>query len=1021
MATYLPDGAGMFPQEQGFTPNYNFIMRTLEMRQNQYDQGFAQVKSVYNSVLSSELLREDNQERRDLILANAQKALKDLPMVDLSVAKNVSAAKGVFQPFYEDNYILNDMVFTKGIKSEISRGMSLRDAADEKERKRYWTHGVQDLYDQIDEFKSVSADAALNMRNRRYVGKPQVADEIFELFKDGKLKVSIDEQSGMEMITYENGQQSVTPIANLYISKVMNDPEAFEGFNVYGRVERNRFIKDNVANGKYATQEEAANAHTQSLINDYTALQDKGIAKSTETLNLVNTYIKNLQEMLDRGEILQGSKEEQQLAFYEITASELTEKIKEYTTNKQNASSIVERNPAGYLGQVFLHKSANDLAVALSSVNMSKKITSNTIYKDFIFPKEFEVFKTNESIRLEQEKSRLNILEQKYKNGEDTEEDDGSSSGATGTKGKTKGPSVSELNSPQVKESPAASGIQFENKDGSPSAYKQTISEKTKLLENVTQLKAGFVMDVLSPEELVDENNQPLDQNQIRALVTKNGGVLLDKLYTKAMNKAKTYKDTDAQKFNSFNQIITKVNNGYAAITALDKWKSSKLTEIIGNISATKTIPEKVETGTVTRRTESGLSYNSNYTKVIPGKNEGWMYQYLIKSNGLLAEENQPDEFIAGVTKDKNFEDVVNKRYEENLKAYRTPNATELINPLYGSYKNAKRIVFGEPTKEQARTQVINEFKEKFSTYRDEVLKEWDKRGLNFSSQYAAMPGGGGITARTLTFKSSSLVQGEIGDQIVADLLTKLPGIGGGATDVFVLEGRDKAKNAKKEGDEELKNLLLNGILGTELMNSIKLGKSAMLQNFDVETSMVGGGDANYNAYTITFDPKFISEMKGTETKEGPLGTTASKLTNGITIYVKKDKDNTLAATKSSVGEIDILVNTNPQGVHEHVVIPGDSVNPKYSVTAYKNSITGTYKLITSFPEITAANLNGTVRTEEVNLPANTDLTSAFYDHVNKLNNMYLFNEGRKKEFVKSQPNKATRESVNFLKQKGVQ
>lgn len=44
MANYLQDGVGAFPQEQGFTPNYNFIMRTLEMRQNQYDQGFANVK-----------------------------------------------------------------------------------------------------------------------------------------------------------------------------------------------------------------------------------------------------------------------------------------------------------------------------------------------------------------------------------------------------------------------------------------------------------------------------------------------------------------------------------------------------------------------------------------------------------------------------------------------------------------------------------------------------------------------------------------------------------------------------------------------------------------------------------------------------------------------------------------------------------------------------------------------------------------------------------------------------------------
>lgn len=996
MATYLPDGVGVFPQEQGFTPNYNFIMRTLEMRQNQYDQGFAQVKSVYNSVLGAELLREENKEQRDLIIANAQKALKDLPMVDLSIAKNVSAAKSVFKPFYEDEDILWDMSQTKEVKGQIARGSALQYAEKEEDRKRYWGVGVQDLYDWVDEFKGASRTDARGMRSRRYVGKPQVADEIFTLFKEGKLKVTVDKLSGMEKITYENGQESVIPITNLYISKVQNDPEALEGFNVYGRVQRNRFIKDNVANGKYTSREEAAAAHDKSLVNDYVALQDRGITQSTQALNLVKDNVQSLQKKLAEGKILAGSSEERELVNAELEAEALERKIKEYEINKQNAPSLIERNPSGFLGQIYMHKSANDLAIALSSVSMSKKIESNPIYKDFIFSKEMEEYKNQLAIRLEKEKSMLNMEEEKLK----AQLKDMYGDGGDGTTGGGKGFSRGQLNIPEVRESPAASGVAGRS-GAMANAYGQFVDNKKEVITKLSESKASLIFDALSPNEIVDDKGNPLNQNQMRALLAN--GDLLDKLYAKAVTKVNNYAKSDPEKFRRLNATQLQVSNLNNVWLAMDRQGTAWAKEIIGNLEATETYPEKVEEYERLSTAKEATNVYVKDKRVVPGKNEGWIYKHLLRPDGVLVSEGQSDVFLKGIEKDKNFETLIGERFAKNVATYYARRGT--IDP--------RNLFASKPTYEQARTEVTNEFKEKFGDYRKKVLDKWNERGLNFLTQYSPIPGGGGTTARVLTFTGSNKVSGETADVLVTDLLTKLPAIGGGAKDVFVVAGPDKPQGAKSDGDEDLKTLIMNGVLGREIMNSIKLGKDSELKGYSITTSMVGGNDPNYHAYTLTFDADFIGKMKGTESKPGLLGSKADKLINGITIYVKKDKDNTLASTKSTMGEIDILVNTNPQGTLQKEVIPG------YGLTITKNPISGGYKITTNYPEITPQNLDGTPVEKEVIVSPNADLTTAYYETVNNLLQLYSITQTAKDNYIKNQPAKATREGVDRLKQQG--
>ena len=1004
MATYLPDGIGVFPQDQGFTPNYQFIMHTLEMRQNKYDQGFSQIKSIQNSILNADLTREDNKDRRDEIIANAKDALKNLPMVDLSNPKNVSAAKSVFKPFYEDDGILWDMTQTKDGKAQIAKGMALQNSTKEEDRNRYWSVGVQDVYDWFDEFKNASAEDAKNMRTRRYVAKPQVSAQILKMFNEGKLKRSIDRISGQIKYTDENGREMIAPLTNLYLSLAENDPEAMEGFNVYGRVMRKRFIKENVANGKYATEDLAAQAHDNSLVNDYVSLQDKGLKESTESLSLLETKIKGWESKLSAGTLTEDEKVK--MAQDEIERDGLKKQIEQYNTNKQTAKDKILRNPAGYLGNIYLHKSANDLAVALSSVSATRKIESNPIYKDFVFSKDFEVFKTDQLIRLEKEKSALTMKEDEYKAQLKAIYGDGgdgsSSDGTSGTSGKT--PRLGELNVPEVKEDVAASGVS--GRAGAlPDAYGQNVSSKRDLITKLAETKTSFIFQALDPNEIVDEKGNILDQNQMRSLVSN--GKLQDILYQKALKKMDAYHESNPDKYLQLHTLKEQASNLNNAWAAMDNQMNAWAKEIVGNLAATETYPEKTVTKQVSVGAggQSGGGEYKTVTETVPGKNDGWLYNYLLDPNGKLLGSNDANTFLAGVQKDKNFDLRVKEQLAKNAAQFVKDKmaAGTGLGILRGGFTSA-------PTLEQAKTQVLTDLKNNFTTYRDKVITKWNERGLNFMTKYAAMPGGGGTTAKVLTFTGSHLVRGEKADVITADLLSKTPGLSG-SDDMFVVQGPNTPNADSGDNDPELKKLV-NGVLGTEIMNSIKLGKDSDLKGYRITTAMVGGNDPNYHAYTLSFDADFIAKMKGTTDKPGLIGGTADKLVNGITIYINKNKDNTLASRESSMGEIDILVNTSPQGRIEKEVIPG------YGLSISKNPISGEYKIKMHYPEITQDNLSGKPVEKEVIVPQGTDLSSMYYQTINDLVRTYEMTQKFKDQVAKnvSADKKITRQDIDDLK-----
>ena len=83
MATYLPGVTDVIPQFQPFTPNFDFYNQALQLKHEQYQQGYKQLSGLYSTILNSPLTRDENISRRDQFFKDTDKEIKNILTIKL--------------------------------------------------------------------------------------------------------------------------------------------------------------------------------------------------------------------------------------------------------------------------------------------------------------------------------------------------------------------------------------------------------------------------------------------------------------------------------------------------------------------------------------------------------------------------------------------------------------------------------------------------------------------------------------------------------------------------------------------------------------------------------------------------------------------------------------------------------------------------------------------------------------------------------------------------------------------------
>jgi len=258
MATYLQGVQDYIPQFQPFQPDLNLYSNVLQTKQTEYDTAWKSLNNVYGQYFYADLTRDSNIQRKDELLKNIDFNLKRISGLDLSLDQNVDKAVQVFKPFYEDEYLMKDMAWTKNYANQRGRAEGLKNSLDEKRRSGYWDGGVRALDYMRQEFKEASDPDSLNFQNAEYTPYVNAQKKAMDLAKEAGLSVeSVDfSDDGRWIIKKTNGEQLMEPLAKLFEAQLGSDPAIQAVYKTQAYIDRKDYAESNA--GQFGGDKNAA-------------------------------------------------------------------------------------------------------------------------------------------------------------------------------------------------------------------------------------------------------------------------------------------------------------------------------------------------------------------------------------------------------------------------------------------------------------------------------------------------------------------------------------------------------------------------------------------------------------------------------------------------------------------------------------------------------------------------------------------------------------------------------------------
>ena len=168
MATYIKGEKNFYPEIKPFTPDYKFLSAALDAREAKYNAGWQATNDLYSRVYS-DLSRADNQEFQRQFIEKLEPELSKISGLDLSLMRNVDAAKGVFAPFFEDDLVVKDIVYTSTYKDQMREANQFADSPIAEVRELYNPVGIKAMQYRLNEFMEADRSVALGMPLPEYV------------------------------------------------------------------------------------------------------------------------------------------------------------------------------------------------------------------------------------------------------------------------------------------------------------------------------------------------------------------------------------------------------------------------------------------------------------------------------------------------------------------------------------------------------------------------------------------------------------------------------------------------------------------------------------------------------------------------------------------------------------------------------------------------------------------------------------------------------------------------------------
>ena len=376
MSTYVPGVETYLPDIKPFTPDYKFLSSVLQSRQDKYNRNWQATNDLYSKIVYAPLSRQDNLDKREQYIEQIKPSIEKISGLDLSIQQNVDSAKAVFAPFYEDDLLVKDMLYTTNYQNEMAYANRLLDSPDEEQRGKWWETGIKDLQYKMQDFQNASGDAALAMGMPRYVDDVnlyQMAEKYLSEL-DPPLKITapmnlfVGEGKNRRfntdadfIITQTNGELVTGPALEMIKNRFIDDPAVQRAYYTQAFVKGRDFADEGVRTGEFSSIQEGQQAWAQQTINLIGKQNDFLMQKTTKALQREANGVTNWETYAKNNGIIPGSQDEkimrEQYNSYEATKAALASMqnikdvsktpVKDYNGTLQKAYQLILMNSIG--------------------------------------------------------------------------------------------------------------------------------------------------------------------------------------------------------------------------------------------------------------------------------------------------------------------------------------------------------------------------------------------------------------------------------------------------------------------------------------------------------------------------------------------------------------------------------------------------------------------------------------------------------------------------------------------------
>jgi hypothetical protein len=379
MAQYLPYIPETLPEPALYKPDFNFYDKMLQRKQSLFEQGASKVKSAYSSVLNAQLSNKNNIPLRDQYIKDAQEKLTKLSSSDLSLMENVNAAEGIYAPFWQDKFIVQDAAMTKSYQNEMQKLDTWKNSAKPEDREKYSAISMMDLQNGLSVLQNADrtpeAFSAVEMRKAEPF--TNIEGYLQKQAKEQGMDIKYDDPNGAYLVETVNGQRSQKKYATWATAMIGNN---FQGqFDVTGRVENEERIKTLKRSNPNLTDADAKSLIAKDVVSELSS----GYTKRNQEVDVELARIDSLLSSIGQtgGPNNKATFDNLVAERAELTAKKagINEEYKGFDQSKDKLLEYVSNAPKQYFSLLAKQRLVNNWATGRASIDQ-KLVKENAAF-----------------------------------------------------------------------------------------------------------------------------------------------------------------------------------------------------------------------------------------------------------------------------------------------------------------------------------------------------------------------------------------------------------------------------------------------------------------------------------------------------------------------------------------------------------------------------------------------------------------------------------------------------------------